>query len=127
MLSSIAAIIYLCLSVIVILFQAALALGAPWGNLAMGGRHPGRLPPPMRIAALFQMVVLGLLAAVVLSRAGLQFPASFALSTRLIWAVVAFSGLSAVLNIITPSQEERRLWGPVAVVMLLSSLIVALS
>lgn len=38
--------------------QIALALGAPWGPDAMGGRHPGRFPPPKRVAAVLQAAVL---------------------------------------------------------------------
>lgn len=42
----------------VVLFQFALALGVPWGEMALGGKYPGRLPSRMRIAALIQVVVL---------------------------------------------------------------------
>jgi hypothetical protein len=45
----------------------------------------------------------------------------------LIWLVVAFSAISVVVNTITPSARERRLWAPVALVMLVSSLVVAVS
>jgi hypothetical protein len=44
-----------------------------------------------------------------------------------IWAVVGFSALSLALNAITPSAGERRIWVPVAAVMLASSLVVALA
>ncbi|HET9758005.1 MAG TPA: hypothetical protein VFP66_16000 [Candidatus Limnocylindrales bacterium] len=40
--------------------------------------------------------------------------------------VVAFSGLSLVLNAISPSAGERRIWVPVAIVMLVTILILAL-
>lgn len=42
----------------VVIFQFGLALGAPWGELAMGEKFPGRWPINMRVAALFQIVVL---------------------------------------------------------------------
>lgn len=45
----------------------------------------------------------------------------------LIWLVVAFSGLSLVLNAITPSAGERGIWVPLALTMLISSLAVALA
>lgn len=38
----------------VVAFQIAIALGAPWGEYAMGGATPGRFPPPMRVAAVVQ-------------------------------------------------------------------------
>ncbi|MNH45818.1 hypothetical protein D3C79_1083800 [compost metagenome] len=42
-----------------------------------------------------------------------------------IWFVVAFSVLSTILNLITRSVWERRIWAPVSVLMLITSLIVA--
>lgn len=45
----------------------------------------------------------------------------------LIWVVVAVAVVSLILNLITPSASERRIWVPVALVMLLSSLVVALT
>ena len=104
-------------------FQLALAAGAPWGAYAMGGRVTGRFPPPLRVAAVVQAVVLAALAAVVLARAGLL---DLGLAPWGIWVVVAFSGLSLAMNAASRSAGERRLWVPVASVMLLSSVVVAL-
>jgi hypothetical protein len=109
----------------VALFQLALALGAPWGSFAMGGAFPGQFPPSMRVAALVQIVVLGVLALVVLSRAGVVFP-DWRASRWLIWVVVAFSAVSLVLNLITPSGGERLIWAPVAAFLLACSVVVAL-
>ena len=39
--------------------------------------------------------------------------------------VVAFAAVSLVLNLITPSAGERMLWAPVALVLLVCSLLVA--
>jgi hypothetical protein len=108
-------------------FQLALAAGAPWGVLAMGGRFPGRFPPAMRIAALLQIAVYGLLGAIVLVRAGLILPEWLDVSRIAIWAVVCVMGVAVVLNVITPSKWERRLWAPVAFVMLAATLRVAVS
>ena len=41
--------------------------------------------------------------------------------------VVAVSGVAVLLNLVTPSKWERMLWAPVAIVMLATSLDVALS
>ena len=93
----------------------------------MGGKYPGRFPRQLRIAAVIQALVLVGLGAIVLTRAGLIFPQWLAAATWLIWGVVAFSALALVLNLITPSKWERIIWAPVAAVMLVSSLVVALS
>jgi hypothetical protein len=114
-------------TVLLALFQLALALGAPWGHLAMGGRFPGRFPPPMRIAALVQIAIYLALAAMVFARAKVALPDLFDISRIAIWVVVAMMTLAVVLNLITPSKWERRLWAPVAILLLASSVHVALS
>jgi hypothetical protein len=45
----------------------------------------------------------------------------------LIWVAVAVSALSVLLNAITRSTGERRIWLPVALTLLLSSVTVALT
>ena len=125
--SHLAAYIYTAISTGVIAFQIALAAGAPWGAYAMGGAFPGQFPPELRVAALVQATVLAGLAAIVLARAGLALPTWSRTARWLIWVVVAFSALSLVLNVITPSAGERAIWAPVALVMLISSVIVAVS
>ena len=125
--TGIAAILYAVLSAGVVVFQLALALGAPWGAYAMGGAFPGRFPPAMRVAAVVQAVLLALMAGVVLARAGLAVPGWAAASVWLVWGVVAFCAVAVVLNSISRSAGERRLWVPVTVAMLASSLTVALT
>ena len=120
-----AAILFALVTLGVVAFQLALALGAPWGEYAMGGRYPGILPRAMRVSAVGQAALLAALAVYVLSAAGLVLPSLARTLPGLIWAVVAFSALSLVLNAMTPSAGERRIWVPVATEMLLTSLIVA--
>jgi len=124
--SSWAAYVSLFLLAVAGLFQLALAAGMPWGALAMGGRFPGRLPTGMRVAALLQLTVIGFFGAIVSVRAGFALAAWMPLARRLIWVVVAYSLLGAVLNLATPSQWERRVWAPVTLVLLASSLALAL-
>jgi hypothetical protein len=111
----------------VVAFQIALALGAPWGAYAMGGARPGRFSAPMRAGALGQALILALLAVAVLAEAGLVLPTVSASLPWLIWLAVAFSAVGVVLNAISRSAGERRLWLPVALVMLVASLVVALA
>jgi hypothetical protein len=91
----------------------------------MGGAFRGTFPPRLRAAALIQALVLGLLAATVLSRAGLVDGPIVRDLPWLAWLAVAFSAVSLVLNAISRSAAERRIWVPVAVALLGSSLIVA--
>ena len=122
-----AAILYAILSFFVIAFQIALAAGAPWGEVAMGGAFPGQFPPPLRVAALVQATLLAGMAAVVLTRAGLILPRWSRASRWLMWFVVAFAALSFFLNLITPSAGERAVWAPTTFLLLLSSSSVAFS
>ena len=121
-----AAVIFTIVVAGVIAFQIALALGAPWGAYAMGGAFPGRYPTRMRVGAAAQAVLLVVIAVIVLSEAGLIVPGLSEALPSLIWLVVAFSAVSVVLNAITRSAGERRIWLPVALVMLAASLVVAL-
>jgi hypothetical protein len=111
----------------VIVFQLALAGGAPWGSYAMGGAYPGQFPPPLRIAAVIQAALIAALTLVVQARAGLGFARLARLSRQLIWVAVAFAAVSLVLNLITPSSGERAIWSPVALALLLSSTAVAVA
>ena len=122
-----AAILFSIVTMGVIAFQVALAVGAPWGANAMGGAFPGRYPPRMRVAAAGMAALLGLLVLIVLSSAGLIIVPMLSGLPSLIWLVVAFSAVSVVLNAASRSAGERRIWVPVALVMLVSSLVVAVS
>lgn len=121
-----AAILYTIATAGVVVFQIGLALGAPWGGYAMGGAFPGRFPPRLRVAAVAQAAILVMLAVVVLATVGLLAPELVQAAPWLIWLAVAFSAIAAVLNTITRSVGERRLWAPVTYVMLVCSLVVAL-
>jgi hypothetical protein len=121
----IAAFLYAIITLAVVAFQIALAAGAPWGAFAMGGAFPGQFPPAMRIAAIIQAALLIGFALVVLARTGIILPKWLRASRWLAWVVVAFSALSLILNLITPSAGERAIWAPVAFIMLISSGIVA--
>jgi hypothetical protein len=121
-----AAIVYAAASAAVILFQIALAAGVPWGAYAMGGRFPGKFPIALRLAALVQAALIAGMVGVVLSRAGLAPAGWSGASRRLVWVVVGVAAVSLVLNFITPSAAERAIWTPVAFVLLVSSVVVAL-
>ncbi|MCK8484817.1 hypothetical protein MUY21_12285 [Aliiroseovarius sp. S2029] len=110
--------IYVALIVVLMLFQACMAAGAPWGHLANGGKWPGRLPVFMRFAAVGQGAILGLMGWAMAARAGLVT----ALPVWTFWAAFAVTVLTCVANLATPSRPERMLWGPVTVVLTLCGL-----
>jgi hypothetical protein len=118
---------YAVLTSIVVVFQLALVAGAPWGDLTLGGQFPGTLPPGMRIAAGVQALVLLALAVMVLASSGVLFPSMSGASRKLIWIAVLVCVLSLGLNLATGTKWERRLWVPVLLGMVVSSVIVAVS
>lgn len=106
--------IYCTLILGVIGFQIALILGAPWGRLTQGGQVNGPLPAFGRIVAAISIIILFGLALAVLSADG-RWP-FWPLWTG--WTAVAVNAVVAVLNWITPSVTERKLWGPITTAML---------
>lgn len=123
--SIIAARIFITLTAVVVAFQLALAAGAPWGELTMGGAFPGQLPPRMRAAAVGSAMLLSALGAIIAARAGLAFPRWRRPARRLVWVVVAYTLVGVVLNAATPSAGERALWLPVTVVLAACAVVVA--
>ncbi len=123
----VAAVLFGAMSLVVSAFQVALVLGAPWGEYTLGGRWRGSLPARVRILPGVSAVLLVAFAVVVAARAGLAFGALGAQSTTWIWLVVAFCGVGVLANAMTPSRLERSVWLPVVVVMLVLSVVVAVS
>jgi hypothetical protein len=113
-----AAIVFTVVTGAVVAFQIALALGAPWGEYAMGGAYPGVLPPAMCVAAMIQGALLVGTALVALSRSGLILASWARASARLIWLIVALGSVSLVLDVMTLNAAERLIWTPVAAVLL---------
>ncbi len=114
------------LSGTIALFQLALALGVPWGKAAYGGAA-AELPRELRVSSAVAVVIWPLIGLVILRRAGHRVwaPLPDAALPGATWAIVALSGVAVVLNTITRSWLERILWLPVAVVLFLSTVVVA--
>lgn len=121
-----AASLFVFLALVVSLFQAALALGAPWGQYAMGGTHPGTYPPKLRLTAIAQGLLIAFTALIVFTKADLFTFFSPQFVDIAIWFVVVLMGISCVLNLISKSKWERRIWVPVTILLLITSLVVAL-
>lgn len=107
-------------------FQAALALGAPWGRASYGGRKPV-LPAGLRIASAVAAVVWALVALVVARRAGASTGAPLPDATLPVAARVAAGPLTLgiVMHAISRSRIERAIRVPVTVVACASVTIVA--
>jgi hypothetical protein len=125
--TTIAAFTYAILMAVVILFQFGLTIGLPWGEASMGGKFPGKYPPKMRVVSFLNMILLSFITIIVLVKADVMLSQFKPFSNVAVWFVVAFAAIGAVLNTITPSKIERRIWAPVTILQLIASIIVALN
>ena len=108
------------------LFQLAIVLGAPLGEYAFGGQRPGKLPTGFRVASFFSMGLMFALAGHYLAQTPLLDPLLDANGNAIAnWAIAGLAAISALMNNITRSQKEKRLWGGTTIAMLLAAVIVA--
>jgi hypothetical protein len=108
-------------------FQLTLALGAPLGRAAWGGAHD-RLPAGLRIASAFAAVFWVVAALAVLARAGYAWspiPRVFAIWAT--WILFGLLVLGALMNLASQSRWERFLMSPIAALLSLLCLLVALA
>jgi hypothetical protein len=112
-----------------VVFQVALAFGAPWGEFTLGGKYPGQLPRFVRIIPIVSGALLTGFLVIVLARAGLAFTYIRAASYGVIWVVVVvvYCVVGVVANLVTPSRRERALWFPIVELMLGRSTVVGMS
>lgn len=113
---------------VVMAFQLAVALGAPWGEFTQGGQSAGHLPVAGRILALVSAGVLALFATAILARVG-RGPLATGRSrivTAIAWIAAAYSGIAVLLNAASRAPQERMVWVPVSLVLFVTSLIALL-
>lgn len=108
-------------------FQGALALGAPWGRFAWGGQHDGVLPARLRAGSAVSIVLYGVFAVLILDRAAVVDLVPDAVSRVGAWVLVAYLGLGVVMNAVSRSRAERLTMTPVALVLAVCTLVVALA
>jgi hypothetical protein len=112
---------------IIAAFQAALALGAPWGRAAWGGAHE-RLPARLRGASAVAVVIWLLAALIVLQRAGSPVvPLPLPVAQWGAWILVGLLPIGAIMNFASSSPWERFGWGPLAAILAVLCFIVATS
>lgn len=111
----------------VALFQLAIVLGAPVGEYAYGGQHQGVLPTRFRATSVVSMLIMLAVAGHYMAQLGVFSPlldeAGNAIAN---WGFVAFFALSALMNNISKSEKEKRVFGSITIAMLLSAILVAL-
>jgi hypothetical protein len=111
---------------VIAVFQFALAVGAPLGRAAWGGANE-RLPKRLRIGSAVAVAIWLFAALIVLARGGSPVvPLPVTLAEWGIWVLVGLSLVGAIVNFASSSPWERFGWGPLALLLALLCLIVAL-
>jgi hypothetical protein len=114
-------------TIIVALFQIALALGAPWGAYAYGGARTGKLPVGFRINSVVAAVVMVAISGHYLAQLGVFEPVLDPAGNSVVnWVLVGFTGLAALANNTSRSKLERAVWGVPTILMFMAALFVAL-
>ena len=124
----VAGIVAVVLLGVLAVFQVALALAAPLGQMAWGGRHEGVLPKRLRVASgVAGVLFYPLLVAVVLAASGWivdgWLPGD---GVAVMWILSVFFGLGTLVNAVSPSKPER-IWSPVSLVMAICCAVIALA
>jgi hypothetical protein len=115
-------------TLIVALFQVALALGAPWGVYAYGGARTGKLPVGFRVNSVVAAAVMVAISGHYLAQLGVFTPLLDQAGNSVVnWVLVGFTGLAAIANNITRSKLERAAWGVPTILMFIAALFVALN
>ncbi len=88
---------------------------------------PGKLPIPYRVASAVSFLLLLAIAGHYLAQLGLVPKLlSNDLNQWVNWGLIGFAALAVVMNNITQSVKEKRLWGSTTIAMLIAAIIVAL-
>ena len=128
MLATISSIFLVVMTLIVTVYQIALASGAPWGEYAYGGTKTGKLPTGFRINSVVAAFVMLGIAGHYLAQLGVFEPILDPAGNSVVnWVLVAFTGLSALANNATRSKKERMVWGIPTILMFLAAMAVALN
>lgn len=110
---------------VIAVFQAALALGAPLGRAAWGGAV-AKLPSRLRRASAAAAVIWLIAPIVILGRAGIDIvPLPDVVTSVGAWVLVVLSALGALVNFASSSRWERFGWGPLALGLAILSFVVA--
>lgn len=108
------------------LFQVALIAGAPLGHLAWGGQHR-TLPLRLRIGSIVSMFIYALMSLLVLSKSGVIDAIPSGMAAAGTWAACLYCLVGIFMNTISRSKLERLTMVPMAALLFLTSLVVALA
>ena len=112
-------------NLLVAMFQLALALGAPMGEYAFGGRNSGKLPTLFRALSAGSFLVLIAIAGHYLSVMGV-LPSLLDAHGRAysLWALTGFYALTLIGNLASKSKAERKMFVPITSAMFVANVLI---
>lgn len=122
-----AAFILVVVQIVVALFQLALVLGAPMGEYTLGGQTQGKLSAKLRFVSAISLLVNIAIAGHCLAQTGaipMLLPAD--LNQIANWVLVVFTASGLVMNSLSRSKKERRMWVPVLLLSVTCAVVVAI-
>ena len=111
-----------CLAV----FQLFLVAGAPLGRFAWGGQHTV-LPTGLRIGSVVSVAIYAAVALLMLQAAGVIDVLPEGLVVVAMWVLTGYFALGVALNLASRSRPERMVMTPVALVLAVCCLVLALN
>ena len=126
MTSMAAAIIFTGLIALLAIFQLALVFGAPLGRFAWGGQNDV-LPTRLRRGSIFAILLYVAFSIILLSASGIITIAVLEpVGGLLCWMIVVYLSFGVVMNALSRSKPERFVMTPVAAILAVCALVVAL-
>lgn len=110
-----------------IIFQIALAAGAPLGRFAWGGKFDGVLPAKLRVASLVAALLLLLFGIFVAHKPGWVSLLDSAIVTIGLWIIFAQLVLNTLGNLASKSPAERKTMAPISGILVVCILLLALN
>ena len=120
-----AAIAFTVVSALLAIFQLSLILGAPLGRFAWGGQNDV-LPSRLRRGSIIAIILYAAFAVIVLTKSAVITVAVLQPVVGLLaWMLVVYLVIGVVMNLLSRSLSERLVMTPVAAILVILGLLVA--
>ena len=123
--TQIAAIAFTVVSALLAIFQLSLILGAPLGRFAWGGQND-ILPSRLRRGSIIAIILYAAFSVIVLTKSAVITVAVLQPVVGLLaWMLVVYLVIGVVMNLLSRSLSERLVMTPVAAILVILGLVVA--
>lgn len=125
--SQIASWVLIFIFAVMFIFQMLLAFGAPFGRLAWGGEYK-ILPKKLRVGSFISAIIFILAEIVVMEKVNkIHAINQPILAVIFNWFLVVLFAFSTIVNILSKSKWEKRIMTPIAFIIFLLCIIIAIN